>query len=216
MKINQSLSALGNCINALSSQAASKSRGPGKGIHIPYRDSKLTHILKEALGGNSKTTLLIACSPHISNLEETVSTLRFGQRAKTIKTKVTAQIHRSMEELNAIIQQLQKEVAFLRNYVRTLEETLQAKEPSIRLDMLKSRSTSVRHLSQCSQTEFQAQQEGESDSDSQEGEAEALEVAELWAALKSLKAKAEDSELLSKEKLQEAAEYGCSFLPCYF
>jgi kinesin family protein 5 len=58
-KINQSLSALGNCIMALT-----KSR---RG-HIPYRDSKLTHILRESLGGNSKTTLLITCSPDLVRL----------------------------------------------------------------------------------------------------------------------------------------------------
>ena len=53
--------------------------------HVPYRDSKLTFILRESLGGNCKTTLLIACSPHIFNLEETISTLQFGKRAKAIK-----------------------------------------------------------------------------------------------------------------------------------
>src|SRR3990167_2317301 len=61
-KINQSLSALGNCIHALTKS---------KKTHVPYRDSKLTFILRESLGGNCKTTLLIACSPHIFNLEET-------------------------------------------------------------------------------------------------------------------------------------------------
>lgn len=54
-KINQSLSALGNCINALTK---------AKKGHVPYRDSKLTFILRESLGGNAKTTLVIACSPH--------------------------------------------------------------------------------------------------------------------------------------------------------
>lgn len=129
MKINQSLSALGNCINALSKS--------GKKGHIPYRDSKLTHILKEALGGNSKTTLLIACSPHISNADETISTLRFGQRAKTIKNKVTATIHRSVEELNAIILQLRKEIAFLRRHVKLLESKLSSTDSSIDLSQLK-------------------------------------------------------------------------------
>lgn len=70
-KINQSLSALGNCINALSK---------AKRGHVPYRDSKLTHILRESLGGNCKTTLIITCSPHKFNIEETISTLKFGQR----------------------------------------------------------------------------------------------------------------------------------------
>jgi kinesin family protein 5 len=47
--------------------------------HIPYRDSKLTRLLADSLGGNSKTALMICCSPSIYNLEETSSTLRFGR-----------------------------------------------------------------------------------------------------------------------------------------
>ncbi|XP_047937552.1 kinesin-like protein KIN-1 [Salvia hispanica] len=75
--INRSLSALGNVINALSL--------PGKGSHIPYRDSKLTRILQDALRGNSQTALLCCCSPSPSNASETLSTLRFGARAQHIK-----------------------------------------------------------------------------------------------------------------------------------
>ncbi|KAL7120416.1 hypothetical protein ACP275_02G121400 [Erythranthe tilingii] len=75
--INKSLSALGNVINALSSQ--------GKLNHIPYRDSKLTRILQDALGGNSQTAFLCCCSPSPANASESLSTLRFGARAKHIK-----------------------------------------------------------------------------------------------------------------------------------
>jgi kinesin family protein 5 len=70
-KINKSLSALGNVINSLTD---------GKSSHIPYRDSKLTRILQESLGGNSRTTLIINCSPSSYNDAETISTLRFGVR----------------------------------------------------------------------------------------------------------------------------------------
>lgn len=82
-KINQSLSALGNVINALTEQKA-----PGKGPFIPYRDSKLTRILQESLGGNSRTCLVITCSMSQYNDRETLSTLRFGLRAKSIKNAV--------------------------------------------------------------------------------------------------------------------------------
>ncbi|XP_073012159.1 kinesin-like protein KIN-1 isoform X1 [Typha latifolia] len=75
--INKSLSALGNVINALTA---------GKTNHIPYRDSKLTRILQDALGGNSRTALLCCCSPSPSNAPESLSTLRFGTRTKLIKT----------------------------------------------------------------------------------------------------------------------------------
>jgi len=63
-----SLSALGNVIKALIV----------KSEHVPYRDSKLTRLLQESLGGNYKTTLIVACSPSPRNLEETLGTLKFA------------------------------------------------------------------------------------------------------------------------------------------
>ncbi|KAM1752499.1 hypothetical protein ACFX11_010473 [Malus domestica] len=77
--INKSLSALGNVINALTCGSS------GKANHIPFRDSKLTRILQDSLGGNSRTALLCCCSPSPSNALESLSTLRFGMRAKHIK-----------------------------------------------------------------------------------------------------------------------------------
>ncbi|CAL1394971.1 unnamed protein product [Linum trigynum] len=77
--INKSLSALGNVINALTCSSS-------KSNHIPYRNSKLTRLLQDALGGNSRTALICCCSPSTSNSSETFSTLRFGTRAKHIKT----------------------------------------------------------------------------------------------------------------------------------
>lgn len=77
--INKSLSALGNVISALAE---------GSKSHIPYRDSKLTRILQESLGGNSRTTIIICGSPASFNEYETKSTLEFGRRAKTIKNTV--------------------------------------------------------------------------------------------------------------------------------
>lgn len=76
--INKNLSELGNVINALID---------GKSKHIPYRNSKLTRVLQESLGGNAKTTLIITCSPSVWNEQETVSALRFGVRAKAIKNR---------------------------------------------------------------------------------------------------------------------------------
>ena len=98
----------------------------------------MTHILKESLGGNSKTTLIIACSPHSSNVEETISTLRFGQRAKTIKNKVTAKIHRSVDELNAIILKLQTQLESLRKYTKFLENKLISLDSSVNISQLRS------------------------------------------------------------------------------
>lgn len=100
-KINQSLSTLGNCINALTKSK----RG-----YIPYRDSKLTHILRESLGGNCKTTLIITCSPHKFNFDETVSTLKFGQRFSKFFFS-TLQFHfLGQKQLRIVFQSTNKEV----------------------------------------------------------------------------------------------------------
>ncbi|XP_019440535.1 PREDICTED: kinesin-like protein KIN-1 isoform X2 [Lupinus angustifolius] len=77
--INKSLSALGNVVNSLTCSMQ------GKAGHIPYRDSKLTRILQDALGGNARTALLCCCSPSAFNASESLSTFRFGARAKHIK-----------------------------------------------------------------------------------------------------------------------------------
>lgn len=81
--INQSLSCLGKVITAL----AKKSGGGAKGEVVPYRESKLTRILQNALGGNSKTTMIAAISPATFNFEETLSTLRYADQVKAIKNK---------------------------------------------------------------------------------------------------------------------------------
>lgn len=70
--INKSLSALGNVISALKLQHEAKK------VHIPYRDSKLTHILKDSLGGNSLTHIIITLSPSVESLQETQSSMKFA------------------------------------------------------------------------------------------------------------------------------------------
>lgn len=87
--INKSLAALGNVINALTS---------GNAAHVPYRDSKLTRLLSDSLGGNSKTVLIITASPADSESEETLSTCRFGLRAKSIKNNAKVNEDRSAAE----------------------------------------------------------------------------------------------------------------------
>ncbi|GAA5965702.1 hypothetical protein JCM21900_001566 [Sporobolomyces salmonicolor] len=112
-KINKSLSALGMVINALTD---------GKSSHIPYRDSKLTRILQESLGGNSRTTLIINCSPSLYNETETLSTLRFGMRAKSIKNKARVNAELSPAELKALLKKAQRDHANAGAYIGLLEQ----------------------------------------------------------------------------------------------
>ena len=82
-KINTSLLALANCINALGDKNK-------KGSFVPFRDSKLTRMLKDSLGGNCKTIMIATVSPAGSQNEETINTLKYANRAKNIKMKVEA------------------------------------------------------------------------------------------------------------------------------
>ena len=105
--INQSLSALGNVISALADKAMGK-----KKVFIPYRNSVLTRLLQDALGGNSKTIMIAALSPADVNYDETLSTLRYADRAKKIKNAVqknenpTDKIIRELKEENERLMKL--------------------------------------------------------------------------------------------------------------
>ena len=118
--INRSLLTLGNCINALCDANLK-----GKKIHIPYRDSKLTRLLKDSLGGNARTVMIANVSPSINTFDDTYNTLKYANRAKNIKTSVTrnvlnAQYHISNYE--NIINTLKEENARLKNELMLKEE----------------------------------------------------------------------------------------------
>jgi hypothetical protein len=111
--INQSLSALGNVINALTKATSSshqrKSNNSTK--HVPYRSSKLTRLLQDSLGGNSYTMLICNISPAKSSIAETLSSLRFAERAKQVQNKATVNQDpkalarlRLMEENNRLLE----------------------------------------------------------------------------------------------------------------
>ena len=99
--INKSLTTLGRVINNLTD---------GKSSHVPYRESKLTRVLQESLGGNSKTCLIITCSPSIYNESESLSTLRFGERAKKIKNKPKINKELSAAELQKLVDKLKEDI----------------------------------------------------------------------------------------------------------
>lgn len=105
-KINLSLSALGNVISALVD---------GKSSHIPYRDSKLTRLLQDSLGGNAKTLMVATMSPASYNYDETISTLRYANRAKNIKNKPKV----NEDPKDAMLREFQEEIKRLK---KMLEE----------------------------------------------------------------------------------------------
>ncbi|XP_010514752.1 PREDICTED: kinesin-like protein KIN-12E [Camelina sativa] len=111
--INKSLSTLGLVIMNLVSVSN------GKSVHVPYRDSKLTFLLQDSLGGNSKTIIIANISPSSSCSLETLSTLKFAQRAKLIKNNAIVNEDASGDviAMRLQIQQLKKEVSRLRGMV---------------------------------------------------------------------------------------------------
>jgi len=112
--INKSLLALGNCITLLSD----RNEGKGKNIsHIPYRDSKLTRLLKDSLGGNCRTVMIANLSPAVTTFEDTHNTLKYANRAKNIKTSVSRnvlQVENHVGKYTQIISDLKQENSHLK------------------------------------------------------------------------------------------------------
>ncbi|GMH33390.1 hypothetical protein BSKO_01224 [Bryopsis sp. KO-2023] len=108
--INKSLSTLGHVIMSLADQQQ------GKEKHVPYRDSKLTFLLQDSLGGNSKTVMIANMSPTIKNMDESLSTLRFARGAKRIKNKAVIN-----ESCGGDVTALREEIARLKAEVAQLK-----------------------------------------------------------------------------------------------
>lgn len=100
--INKSLLALGNCINVLYENSRT-----GQSNHVPFRDSKLTRILKESLTGNSKTLMIANISPSGHNYEDTLNTLKYANRTKNLKTKMKRNVTVPVNDASVIEKQSQ-------------------------------------------------------------------------------------------------------------
>jgi len=124
-KINKSLSALGNVIFALTNGSE----------HIPYRDSKLTRILQESLGGNYKTTLIITMSPFSGSLDQTLTTLKFAQRASHVKNRA----HQNICSIsNGIDAKYEFIINGLKYQLKRLQDYIKEKIPESDVSLLKS------------------------------------------------------------------------------
>ncbi|KAG2698726.1 hypothetical protein I3760_07G163000 [Carya illinoinensis] len=129
--INKGLLALGNVISALGDEKKRKEGG-----HVPYRDSKLTRLLQDSLGGNSKTVMIACVSPADTNAEETLNTLKYANRARNIQNK--AVINRDpmaaqVQRMRSQIEQLQAELLFYRGDASSPFEELQILKHKISL-----------------------------------------------------------------------------------
>uniref|UniRef100_A0A803SN80 Kinesin motor domain-containing protein n=1 Tax=Anolis carolinensis TaxID=28377 RepID=A0A803SN80_ANOCA len=135
ININKGLLCLGNVISALGDETK-------KGSFVPYRDSKLTRLLQDSLGGNSHTLMIACVSPADSNLEETLNTLRYADRARKIKNKPIVNIDPQAEEINRLRTQVQElQVLLLQAHGGTLPVSIG--EPSENLQSLMEKNHSL-------------------------------------------------------------------------
>ena len=117
-QINKSLTSLGIVIKTLTERKLN--------AHVPYRDSKLTRILQDSLGGTSRASLIIACSPSSFNVAETISTLRFGTRAKFIKNKPRVHVGYGGTEADELLRKRDAEISRLRQQIAALTDAADA------------------------------------------------------------------------------------------
>ena len=143
-KINKSLSALGNVINALTD--------PKERKHIPYRDSKLTRLLEDSLGGNCKTTMIATISPAHCSFNESLSTLNFAKRAKNIKNRpvINEDIDNNglINQYESELKKIRKELEEKNKIIASTEELLKIKnrEEKEKIDAIKAYEQTSRQL----------------------------------------------------------------------
>ncbi|XP_039867635.1 kinesin-like protein kif7 [Simochromis diagramma] len=125
IQINSGLLALGNVIGALGDPKR-------KGSHIPYRDSKITRILKDSLGGNSKTLMIACISPSSSDFDESLNTLNYATRARNIQNRATVNSKREPDRVEGLEQQIKALRRALENRQRSETRIISHAEPNRR------------------------------------------------------------------------------------
>ncbi|XP_051919424.1 kinesin-like protein kif7 [Hippocampus zosterae] len=125
IQINSGLLALGNVIGALGDPKR-------KGSHIPYRDSKITRILKDSLGGNSKTLMVACISPSSSDFDESLNTLNYAMKARNIQNRVTVNCKREPDRIEGLEQQIKALRRALENRHRSETRIISHADPNRR------------------------------------------------------------------------------------
>ncbi|XP_061670145.1 kinesin-like protein kif7 [Syngnathoides biaculeatus] len=125
IQINSGLLALGNVIGALGDPKR-------KGSHIPYRDSKITRILKDSLGGNSKTLMIACISPSSSDFDESLNTLNYAARARNIQNRATVNCKRELDRVEGLEQQIKALRRALENRHRSETRIISHADPNRR------------------------------------------------------------------------------------
>jgi len=151
--INKSLLALGNCINMLH-----ENNSKGQTNYIPFRDSKLTRLLKDSLGGNCRTVMIANIAPSSTNYEDTHNTLKYANRAKNIKTNVqrnVLNVEYHVSQYTDIINQLRLEISDLKSQLggvspnpnAAIKEDVSTPRPEISLkDIMTHREKLKKHF----------------------------------------------------------------------
>uniref|UniRef100_A0AAR2IIT8 Kinesin-like protein n=1 Tax=Pygocentrus nattereri TaxID=42514 RepID=A0AAR2IIT8_PYGNA len=136
ISINRGLLSLGNVISALGDESK-------KGTFVPYRDSKLTRLLQDSLGGNSHTLMIACVSPADSNIEETINTLRYADRARKIKNKPVLNIDPQAAEMKRLKQQVQELQVMLLHARGGVAPVLSGSEPAENVSKILERNRSL-------------------------------------------------------------------------
>ncbi|CAF99540.1 unnamed protein product, partial [Tetraodon nigroviridis] len=156
IQINSGLLALGNVIGALGDPKR-------KGSHIPYRDSKITRILKDSLGGNSKTLMIACISPSSSDFDESLNTLNYATRARNIQNRATVNCKREPDRVEGLEQQIKALRRALENRQRSETRIISHADPNKRprlregeMGRLQAQSA---HYRMCTDTAYRLLQE---------------------------------------------------------